>query len=73
MIEFGSGEFDAKIGGECRPDPAVERGRTKRNNDERKRSDFHGFPTRSDHIPQTAGYRQKLSRTLIQVSKFSAK
>ena len=42
-VEFSGSEFDAKVGRECRPDPVGERERIKRNNSERKRSDFH-FP-----------------------------
>jgi hypothetical protein len=42
-VEFSGSEFDAKVGRECRSDPVGERERIKRNNSERKRSDFH-FP-----------------------------
>ena len=43
-VEFSGGEFDAKVGRECRPAHVADSGRTKRNDSERKRSDFHGFP-----------------------------
>jgi hypothetical protein len=46
-IEFSSSEFDAKVRRECKSNPVGEGVRIKRNNSERKRSDFHGFPVSS--------------------------
>ena len=46
-VEFSGSEFDAKVVRKCRLNPVADSGRIKRNNSERKRSDFHGFPVSS--------------------------
>jgi hypothetical protein len=59
-VEFSGSEFDAKVGRECRSDPVGERERIKRNNSERKRSDFH--------------FRVSLALTVIyRIPKFAAR
>jgi hypothetical protein len=46
-VEFSGSEFDAKVGRDRRSNPVGSSERIKRNNGERKRSNFHGFPVSS--------------------------